>query len=97
MDVLATYDIAGTDSREGARRLRHLARVLEQYGVRVQFSVFECRLSPERFARLAAEVQDVIDTDLDSVIFYRLQGSLDEARERLGRNHAHQVGQPWIL
>ena len=97
MDVLVTYDIAGTDSREGARRLRCLARVLEQYGVRVQFSVFECRLSPERFARLAGDVQDVIDMERDSVIFYRFQGSLDEARERLGRSQAHQIGQPWIL
>ena len=97
MDVLVTYDIAGTDSRAGARRLRRLARVLEQYGVRVQFSVFECRLSPERLARLAGAVQDVIDKDQDSVIFYRFQGSFNEVRERFGRTGMHQIGQPWIL
>lgn len=97
MDVLVTYDVGDTDSREGATRLRRLAYVLEQYGVRVQFSVFECRLSPERFARLAGEVQDVIDKNRDSVIFYRFQSGFDDARERLGRSQVHQIGHPWIL
>ena len=97
MDVLITYDIGGTDSREGATRLRRLATVLERYGVRIQFWVFECRLSPERFARLADDVQEVIDKDRDSVIFYRFQGGFDDARKRFGRSQVHQVGQPWIL
>ena len=97
MDVLVTYDIGDTDSREGAKRLRRLATVLAQYGVRVQFSVFECRLSPERFARLTDEVREVIDTERDSVIFYRFQGGFDDARQCFGRRKGHQAGQPWIL
>ena len=48
--MLVSYDIAGTESREGAARLRRVAKICEQYGERVQHSVFECRLSPERFA-----------------------------------------------
>ena len=42
MDVLVTYDIAETDTRKGATRLRRVAQVCEKYGERVQFSVFEC-------------------------------------------------------
>lgn len=96
MDILVTYDIADTDG-EGARRLRRIAQVCEKYGQRVQFSVFECRLSPTRLARMMGEVQDVIDQRLDSVMIYRFASRLDEARTRLGRDVEHELGQPWVL
>ena len=60
MDVLVTYDIADTENT-GAARLRRIADVCEKYGQRVQFSVFECRLSKARLARLVGEVEDIID------------------------------------
>ncbi|MBI3966168.1 MAG: CRISPR-associated endonuclease Cas2, partial [Chloroflexi bacterium] len=41
MEVLVTYDVA-TESVEGQRRLRRVAKVCEAYGQRVQKSVFEC-------------------------------------------------------
>lgn len=96
MDILITYDVADTDG-EGANRLRRIAQVCEKYGQRVQFSVFECRLSPTRLARMMGEVQDVIDRRADSVIVYRFAGRLDEARIRLGRDVGHELGQPWVL
>ena len=96
MDILITYDIADTDG-EGASRLRRIAQICEKYGQRVQFSVFECRLSSTRLARMMAEVQDVVDRHVDSVIVYRFTGRVDDARVRLGRNVDHELGQPWVL
>ena len=96
MDVLVAYDIAETDG-VGAVRLRRIAQVCERYGQRVQLSVFECRLSPERLARLIGEVQDVIDRHLDSVLVYRFPGRVADAKVRLGRDEAHELGQPWLL
>ncbi len=96
MDVLITYDIADTQG-EGANRLRRIAQVCEKYGRRVQFSVFECRLSPPRLARMIGEVEDVIDHHVDSVIVYRFTGGIGDARRRLGRSEAHELGQPWVL
>ena len=96
MDVLVAYDIADTDG-VGAVRLRRIARVCEKYGQRVQFSVFECRLSPTRLARLIGEVQDVIDSGCDSVMVYRFSGRIGDARMRIGRRQSHEVGDPWIL
>ena len=75
MDVLVAYDIADTEGA-GASRLRRVAQVCEKYGQRVQFSVFECRLSPERLARMIGEVEDVIDSDEDSVMVYRFAGQI---------------------
>ena len=97
MDVLVTYDIADTDG-VGAVRLRKVAQVCERYGQRVQFSVFECRLSPERLlARMIGEVEDVIDRDRDSVMVYRFSGRIGDARLRIGRKQAHVLGEPWLF
>lgn len=96
MDVLVTYDIADTED-SGALRLRRVAQVCEKYGERVQFSVFECRLSPERLARMTGEIQNVIDRRRDSVIVYRFPGRMEDARLRFGRNQVHELGRPWVL
>lgn len=96
MDVLVAYDIADTDG-VGAARLRKVARVCERYGQRVQFSVFECRLSPERLTRMIGEVEDVIDRERDSVMVYRFPGRIKEARLRVGRKQTHMLGEPWLF
>lgn len=96
MDVLIAYDIADTETT-GASRLRRLADVCEQYGQRVQFSVFECRLSKARLARLVGEVEDIIDRDRDSVLVYRFPGGIEAATLRLGRRREHALGKPWVL
>ncbi len=96
MDALISYDIADTGG-EGAKRLRKVAQVCEKYGVRVQLSVFECRLSPSRMACMLGEVQDAIDERVDSVIVYRFKNGFSAARIRLGRINSHELGKPWVL
>lgn len=96
MDVLVTYDIADTETT-GASRLRRIADVCEKYGQRVQLSVFECRLSRTRLARLVGEIHDVIDHDVDSVLVYRFPGRVEGAALRLGREGSHALGKPWLL
>ena len=96
MDVLIVYDIADTETT-GASRLRRIADVCEQYGQRVQFSVFECRLSRARLARLVGEIEDIIDRDRDSVLVYRFPGGFEAAALRLGRRQEHALGKPWVL
>jgi CRISPR-associated protein Cas2 len=71
MLILVTYDVS-TVSREGRRRLRRVARACQDYGVRVQFSVFECVVDPAQCTSLRARVLDIIDATSDSVRFYYL-------------------------
>ena len=96
MDVLVTYDIANTETT-GASRLRRIADVCEKYGQRAQFSVFECRLSRTRLARMVGEIRDTIDHDVDSVLIYRFPGGMEQATLRLGRDGPHTLGKPWLL
>ena len=96
MDVLVAYDIADTDG-PGSLRLRKVADVCEKYGERVQLSVFECRVSPERLARLVGELQDVIKPDRDSILIYHFAGPIQGSRTTLGRQRSHDLGDPWVL
>ena len=96
MDVLVTYDIADTEGT-GASRLKRVADACGKYGQRVQLSVFECRLSAARLARLIGEVEDIIDRQRDSVIVYRFPGRIEDATLRFGRSQGHELGKPWML
>jgi len=49
------------------RRRRKLAKLLEGYGVRVQWSVFECELRHDQWQRLQQRLMRLIACDQDSV------------------------------
>ncbi len=96
MDVLVTYDIA-TDKKSDARRLKKVADLCSEYGTRVQYSVFECRVTPASLAKLRADLEDTIDWNRDTITLYRFRGSINDAKTTLGVELDHQTGNPWIL
>ena len=65
--------------------------------MRVQYSVFECRLSEVAALRLRHELEDMIEPSADSIHFYRIVGSIESARTSIGRDVAHTWGEPWIM
>ena len=71
MHILVTYDV-DTTSKEGARRLRHVAKACIDYGQRVQNSVFECEVTEAQYCLLIERIKRIIDMSLDSVRFYIL-------------------------
>ena len=71
MMVLVTYDV-NTETKEGRRRLRRVARVCTNYGQRVQHSVFECLLDPAQWTQMRNKLMGEIDPELDSLRFYFL-------------------------
>ena len=71
MNILITYDVDTTTSA-GARRLRKIAKACENYGQRVQNSVFECQLTDAQLAILKNLINDIIDVDRDSIRIYEL-------------------------
>jgi len=71
MLVLVTYDVM-TETEEGRRRLRRVAKVCENYGQRVQKSVFECLVDPAQWAVLRQRLLDEIEETEDSLRFYFL-------------------------
>ena len=70
---LVSYDICHP------RRLRRVARALEGFGVRLQYSVFECPLDAMRLAKLKAELQELVNHEEDQVLFVSLGPSAGDA------------------
>jgi CRISPR-associated protein Cas2 len=96
MDALVTYDIDTSDSA-GERRLARVAKVCESYGIRVQKSVFECRLHPAGMEWFISELLEVMDPRVDSINIYPFPGSVSETRRSLGRTPIVDPRGPWIV
>jgi CRISPR-associated protein Cas2 len=97
MQVLVTYDIANTESKEGAKRLRMCAQVCKNHGQRVQMSVFECTVDESSLQMLTHELRAIIDPELDSVRMYRLSHARDRLVKVLGRDKFRDPDAPLIL
>ncbi len=67
--VLVTYDVS-TVNNAGKRRLRRVAKRCQNFGVRVQNSVFECDIDPTLWAELKHLLLDTVDLEQDSLRFY---------------------------
>ena len=96
MLVLVTYDV-NTETTEGRKRLRRVAKACENCGQRVQFSVFECLLDPAQWSVLRARLIDEIDEELDSLRFYFLGSNWKQRMEHVGAKPAYDPEGPLIV
>lgn len=87
MMILVTYDVSTTSSG-GAKRLRHIAKNCQDYGQRVQFSVFEIEVDSAQWAMLKARLVDIIDQEVDSLRFYYLGNNWKTKVEHIGAKPA---------
>ena len=64
MIYFIAYDIADT------KRLHKAARILENFGMRVQYSFFECEMTEEQKDTVVSELLHVINTKKDRLVVY---------------------------
>ncbi|MBP3956887.1 CRISPR-associated endonuclease Cas2 [Gemmata sp. G18] len=88
MKVLVVYDVSTSDSN-GPRRLRRVAQACQDFGQRVQKSVFECSVGETEWVRLRTRLLAEMDERRDSVRFYFLEADV--------RVEHHGAGEPWNL
>lgn len=96
MNILVTYDV-DTTTKEGARRLRRVAKACVDYGQRVQNSVFECELSEAQLCLLRNRINEVIDRMNDSVRIYHLNHKNARSVEVLGKETSYNVSDAIII
>lgn len=96
MLMLVTYDIS-TSEEGGARRLRRVAKACQDYGQRVQYSVFECEVDPAQWVSLRARLIGEIDQDKDSLRFYRLGANWRSRVEHVGAKRAYDPSAPMVF
>jgi CRISPR-associated protein Cas2 len=80
MELLVTYDVT-TVTPDGKRRLRHVAKLCEGFGMRVQKSVFEIVCSHQELLTLIDSLENIIEDTEDSIRIYRVpRGSFTSVR-----------------
>jgi CRISPR-associated protein Cas2 len=95
MLVLVTYDV-NVETKEGRRRLRHVARACQDYGQRVQNSVFECLLDPAMWVALKTRLEEEIDPATDSLRYYYLGSNWQRRVEHVGAKPTYDPEGPLI-
>ncbi|MBM3883941.1 MAG: CRISPR-associated endonuclease Cas2 [Planctomycetes bacterium] len=96
MLVLVTYDVSTVD-RAGQRRLRRVAQACEDFGVRVQKSVFECQLGQKEWVQLRHRLLSEMKADEDSLRFYFLDAEAAQRTEHHGVHKPVDLTEPLVL
>jgi CRISPR-associated protein Cas2 len=96
MLVVVSYDVAVTD-KNGPQRLRRVAKLCEDYGQRVQFSVFECVVDPSQWVRFRQSLIDEINLETDSLRFYFLGSNWRRRIEHIGAKPVKDPDDPLVI
>jgi CRISPR-associated protein Cas2 len=96
MLILVTYDVS-TETSVGRRRLRRVAKVCQDYGQRVQKSVFECKVNMTTYELLEKRLLDEIDLQEDNLRLYRLSEPLEEHVKEYGLFRAVDFDGPLVI
>jgi len=69
--VIVCYDV-NTETSQGRRRLRRVAKICESTGQRVQKSVFECQVNQMQLDELERRLMAEIQVNEDCLRLYRM-------------------------
>lgn len=96
MYVLVTYDIETMDTA-GRSRLRKVAKICQNYGQRVQNSVFECKVDNTKCRELELALEKIIDEDKDSLRFYYLGKTKELKVKHIGAKQEYNLDDVVII
>jgi len=88
---LITYDIANP------KRLAHVAKLMESYGVRVQYSVFECFLDPKSLKSLKRKLRGIMNVDEDGVKCFKLCTRCEQRITLIGEGEVPDLMQELLI
>lgn len=84
MLVVVSYDVS-TKTESGKRRLRKVAEVCLDNGLRVQNSVFECNVEPAQWEYFKEQLLSIYKKEEDSLRFYFLGSNWKRRLEHYGK------------
>lgn len=92
MRTLVSYDISDD------KRRRKVCKILEGYGYRVQYSVFECDLDDKKYKELVSKLKpQVITKQQESIRFYPLHSECAASVKVLGHDMARFLDHTTII
>lgn len=96
MLVLVSYDVSVT-TPGGQKRLRNVAKACQNFGQRVQFSVFECLVEPAHWVQLKHTLETIIDPKTDSLRYYYMGSQWERKVEHFGAKPSLDLEGPMIV
>ena len=96
MFVLIVYDVS-TKDKAGQKRLRRIAKTCENYGNRVQNSVFECYISTRHWVEFKHALLSEINSSEDSVRLYFLDEDNHRKTEHYGCNQPLDLEEALVI
>ena len=96
MLVLITYDV-NTETKEGRKRLRQVSKVCQNYGQRVQNSVFECEVDAGQLLKVKDRLVRLVNAETDSLRFYNLGNNSRNKVDHFGAKPSFDVNEPLIV
>ncbi|WP_106829885.1 CRISPR-associated endonuclease Cas2 [Parabacteroides pacaensis] len=63
------FCIVAYDIRDDKRRNK-VSKILEKYGVRINFSVFECLFTDSQYIKVRSQIEIKINSEEDSLVYY---------------------------
>lgn len=91
MFYVVSYDIPDT------KRRTKLAKALEDFGDRVQYSVFECILDGDLLDKMVARISKIVLEEDDSVRIYALCAGCEKVIKAIGRGKATKTENVYIV
>ena len=91
MLYVVSYDIPDTPRRT------KIANILEDFGDRVQYSVFECLLDLDLLGKMVGRLERVVKVEEDSVRVYALCGNCEKVIKVIGQGEVTKEEKYYIL
>ena len=96
MNILIAYDVS-TETPAGRKRLRKVALACQDFGQRVQKSVFECSVNEMQYEEVMRRLLAIIEEKEDSLRVYRLVEPKEKYVQVYGVNTAVDFEEPLVL
>ena len=90
MLIVTAYDI-DTATKAGQKRLNKIAKICENYGQRVQDSLFEMYIDWDTYLTMKMELERILDKETDSIRIYILGNKYENKVVYLGQNNLINV------
>lgn len=91
MFYLVSYDIPET------RRRTKPAKILEDFGDRVQYSVFECILDEKLLGKMIKRIQEIIIAEDDSIRIYSICAGCEKRIEVMGKGKVSKIENIYVI
>lgn len=91
MKHLLSYDISND------KRRKKVAKLLKNYGQRVQYSVFESNLDGDKLDEAKMKLEEIIDVDNDNIRIYSLCSTCKDKFIELGKEVSIDIEEELLI